>query len=100
MQPHPKFKRKGDDIVSSLSLKLSEALLGCSRAVETVLGSRMVTVPPCTQSGAQLVLQSAGAPRLGGAGRGNHVLDVLVAAPRQLTPDQLKLVEQLRDSGM
>lgn len=100
VEPHPRFKRKGDDIISRLPLKLSEALLGCSKTVDTVWGARSVTVPACTQPGAQLVVSGAGAPRLRGVGRGNHVLEVEMQAPTRLSSEQLKLLEQLRDSGM
>ena len=100
MEPHPRFRRKGDDILAKLPLKLSEALLGCSKAIETVWGSRSVRVPTCTQPGARIVVSGAGAPRLRGVGRGNHVLEVEMLAPQRLTAEQLQLVEKLRESGM
>jgi molecular chaperone DnaJ len=100
VEPHPKFRRKGDDIVSSLPLKLTEALLGCSKTVDTVWGSQEVKVPACTRAGAQLVLQGAGAPRLRGVGRGSHILQIDFEAPRTLSPEQRHLIEQLRMQGM
>jgi curved DNA-binding protein len=101
VEPHPRFQRKGNNIHSKLSLKLSEALLGCSKQVETVWALRRVTVPPCTQPGCQIVIEGEGAPRLGSnASRGHHVLEVSVVAPSRLTPEQMRLIESLRDSGI
>lgn len=47
--PHPRLRRKGADILSTLELRLSEALLGCSKMVETAWGQSSVRVPPGTE---------------------------------------------------
>ena len=100
VQPHPRFKRKGTDILAPLPLRLSEALLGCRKMVETAWGSRSLTVPPGTQGGAQLAIDGAGAPRIGAPGRGRHIAEIRVSLPHRLSAEQQALIEQLRDKGL
>ena len=43
--PHPVFKREGNDLVMSLNLKLSDALLGTKYPIQTLDGEIEVTIP-------------------------------------------------------
>lgn len=97
---HPRFKRRGADIVAPLELRLSEALLGCAREVETAWGKARVTVPPGTRPGATIALEGQGAPIVNSRGRGRHILEVTISLPRQLTAEQAALVQQLRKTGL
>jgi molecular chaperone DnaJ len=100
VQGHRKFTRKGDDIISKLELKLSEALLGCKKEVETAWGPKTVTVPEGTMASSKITIDSMGAPRLKGSGRGRHILEVSLKLPRRLTAEQARVVEELRESGL
>lgn len=100
MQSHRLFTRKGSDIHSKLELKLSEALLGCTKEVETAWGMKTVRIPAGTTSASRIPLDGMGAPRLQGSGRGRHVLNVSLKIPERLSNEQLSAVEQLRRSGL
>jgi molecular chaperone DnaJ len=100
VQQHPNFKRKGVDIWSDLRLKLSEAILGCSKTVDTVWGSRMVDVPRGTRPGSKIAIDGMGAPRLDGRGRGKHILEVVLDLPRSLNQAQLEAIEALQRLGL
>lgn len=100
MQGDRRFVRKGDDIISKLDLKLTEALLGCQKEIETAWGPKTITVPQGTTSSSKIAIDAMGAPRLKGSGRGRHILDVSLKLPQRLTPDQVKVVEELRRSGL
>jgi DnaJ-class molecular chaperone len=100
VQSHRLFTRKGSDIISKLELKLSEALLGCRKDVETAWGTRSVHIPPGTTASSKIYLDGMGAPRLQGSGRGRHVLNISLAIPPHLTGEQLQAVNQLRRSGL
>lgn len=94
------FIRKGDDIYSKLELKLSEALLGCKKEVETAWGPKAITVPEGTTASSRLTIDSMGAPRLKGSGRGRHILEIDLRLPQRLTSDQIRVVEELQKSGL
>jgi molecular chaperone DnaJ len=101
VQPHPRFRRRGADLISKLPLKLSEALLGCEKVVETVWGPRPVSVPQGTQNGANLPIAGAGAPRLGESGRrGNHICEVEIVMPKRLSKQQQEVIAQLKGAGL
>ncbi|KAG2485242.1 hypothetical protein HYH03_016028 [Edaphochlamys debaryana] len=90
--PHPKFRRQGADIYTSLELPLSQALLGTTVRVETLDGGVDLLVPPLTQQGDRLRIRARGVlvPRRGI--KGDHYVDVTVQLPRALTPRQRELL--------
>jgi DnaJ-class molecular chaperone len=60
VQPHPFFRREGDDIVLTLPISLKEAVLGAKIAVPTVAGTVNLAIPPNTSSGTRLRLKGRG----------------------------------------
>src|SRR5262249_60032279 len=61
IQPHPYFRREGDNVVLEVPLSLSEAVLGTKVDVPTLDGTKLtVKVPPGTSSGARLRLRGRG----------------------------------------
>lgn len=55
-----------------------------------------VTVPPAAQPGAVVRIDGRGLPRYDRHGRGDLNVRVIVDIPRQLSPQQRRLYEQLR----
>ena len=86
--------------MSRLELKLSEALLGCQKEVETAWGMRTVTVPEGTTASSRIAIEGQGAPRLNRGGRGRHILEVNLKLPQRLTSEQVRVIEDLRRSGL
>jgi curved DNA-binding protein len=61
VQPHPFFRREGNDVVLTAPLSVPEAVLGCKLDVPTLDGTKLtVKVPPGTSSGARLRLRGKG----------------------------------------
>ena len=58
----------------------------------------MLRVPPGTQSDKVFVLRERGVPRLRGGGRGDQLVRARVVTPRDLTPQQRRLFEQLAET--
>ena len=100
VQGHRIFSRRGEDIISKLDLKLSEALLGCKKEVETAWGMKTISVPEGTTAASRLTINGMGAPRLNGSGRGRHILEVTLQLPQRLTSDQVRVIEDLKRSGL
>lgn len=61
IEPHPYFRREGNDIILEVPISATEAILGTTVDVPTISGSRLsVKVPPGTSSGARLRLRGQG----------------------------------------
>jgi DnaJ-class molecular chaperone len=61
IQPHPYFRREGNDLILEVPIALAEAVLGAKVDVPTLDGTRLtVKVPPGTSSGARLRLRGRG----------------------------------------
>lgn len=94
---HPRLKREGADLFTSVAIDFASAALGVKVDVpcldkETV----KVTVPAGTQSGTALRLRSKGMPRLQGRGKGDLYVIVEVRTPTDLTPRQRELLKELK----
>lgn len=91
----PRFERHGDDLIYDLPLSFSQAALGAEVEVPTPYGAAMLKVQHGTQTGTLYRLRGKGLPRLGESGHGDLHVRVLVWTPAKLTPEQVKLFEQM-----
>ena len=98
VEPHKLFQRDGDDLVHNLELNIAQAALGEELEVPTLDETEPLHVPAGTQSGEVFVLRHKGVPHLRGGGRGDLLVRVQVMTPKNLTPEQKQLVEQLAES--
>lgn len=95
LRPHPRFQRRGDDLLVPVAISVAEAALGTRLAVAGLGGETIqVKVPPGTQSGTHLRLTGKGMPRLEGRGKGSLLVLVQVRTPTDLTPRQKELLEE------
>jgi molecular chaperone DnaJ/curved DNA-binding protein len=97
VQPHPRFERKGDDLVTDVPVPLDDAVLGGEVEVQTVEGKRIaITIPPLTQNGRTIRLGGLGMPKLDGKARGDLLARVRVVLPEELSDRERELFEKLR----
>ena len=99
VRPHPRFERRGDDLVEEVGVPLEDAVLGGEAQVQTIAGKRIaVKIPPLTQNGRSIKLAGLGMPRLDGKpkGHGDLYVRVRVVLPEKLTDRERALFEQLR----
>jgi DnaJ-class molecular chaperone len=103
--PHPRFERKGDDLIEEVAVPVEDAVLGGEVEVQTIAGKRIaMKVPPLTQSGRQIKLKGLGMPVLdgkakaGGRAAGDLYAKVRVVIPEQITDRERELFEQLREA--
>jgi molecular chaperone DnaJ len=94
VRDHPIFVREGTDIVCEVPVSFPQAALGAELEVPTLDGTARVKIPPGTQSGHVIRLKGKGIPELGGYGRGDQVVRVVVETPRKLSPRQRELLEE------
>jgi curved DNA-binding protein len=98
LAPHPRFERKGRDLYTRVAIPLTTALLGGEAEVTTLGGKSLrLKIPPTTQNGQVFRLKGHGMPSAGKpAEHGDLYATVDVQLPRELTPEQRKLFEELR----
>lgn len=99
VKPHPYFRRIDNDIYLDLPLSLTEAGLGAKVEIPTLEGKTVLTVPAGTPSGAKLRLKNLGVKPPGDAPRGHQYAVIRIVPPKQLTPEQARLLEQFRAAG-
>ncbi|MFW5748318.1 MAG: DnaJ C-terminal domain-containing protein [Chloroflexota bacterium] len=93
------FRRDGDDLHVDINVDAFTAMLGGEVRVPTMVREVKLKVPPGTQSGQKLRLGGKGMPKLRQKGQhGDLFAQVQISVPRDLTPSQRKLVEQLKNS--
>lgn len=97
---HRKFRRKGNDIYSNETIRISQALLGDKIEVETIDGFVKIKIPQGIQSGTFLKIKGKGINRLRGFGRGDHLIGINVAIPEKISREQRKLIEKLKEEGL
>jgi molecular chaperone DnaJ len=98
---HEFFRRKGDELLITVSVNVAQAALGHVASVPALVeeGETEVdlTIPSGTQPGEVLTVRNYGVPRQRG-GRGDMKVMVEVNVPDRLTPKQRQLFEQLADT--
>lgn len=95
LKPHPLFTLEGDNIVSELQISPAMAVLGGEVTVETLDGPVHINVPPLSQTGRMLRLRERGLPKLKVTVRGDHMVRLKVNIPKQVSPEEKSLYEQL-----
>lgn len=99
VQPDPRFRREGYDIISEEEILFSQAALGTVVNVETVDGEVKLRVPAGTQPETVIRLREKGVPHVRGSGRGDHYVRIKIVVPKHLTRRQKELLEEFEEEG-
>jgi molecular chaperone DnaJ len=94
VQPHPLFRRQGDDLHVVVPLAVHEAALGAKIEVPSLDGSVRLRVPPGTQSGQRFHLRERGVPSPSDGRRGDLVVEVRLVLPRTLDERSKELLRE------
>lgn len=100
VEPHPKFKRRGDDVYYEETVNFSEAVLGTKKDIPTLAGVVELKIPAGTQNGKLLRLKGLGIPHLNKRGKGDMYVKVNVRIPEKITKKQKELIEKLKEEGL
>lgn len=92
---HPEFRREGADILATVPVSLTDAVLGGRITVPTLEGPVTMTLPPGSSSATRLRLRGRGVPKERGE-RGDQIVTIEIRVPRALSPRQRELFEELR----
>jgi molecular chaperone DnaJ len=100
VRPDKRFEREGFDILNEKEITFSQAALGTAVEIETVDGAVELKIPAGIQSGEVIRLRNKGVPHLGGSGRGDHLVTIIVKTPRKLSKRAKRLLEELEEEGI
>lgn len=87
---HPRFSFDGKDIICETSVEISEAALGGSITVPTLIGSKKLHIPPGTQSGQVFRMKGMG---LGG----DQFIRIWVKTPKVVSERERKIFRHLKE---
>ncbi|WP_420367421.1 molecular chaperone DnaJ [Curtobacterium sp. L1-20] len=95
---HDAFSRDGDDLLATLEVQMTDAVLGTNATIDGLDGPVELEVRPGVQSADVLVIKDRGITKLRGTGRGDLRVGVQVVTPTKLSHKERQLVEQLAKS--
>lgn len=96
VEPHPTIARRGDDLVSELTLGYSQLVLGDKVAVPTLDEPVTIKIPAGTEPGEVFRIRGGGIARDSGFGRGDHLVKIRVAIPKRPSSSFKRAVEALQ----
>ncbi len=94
LRKHPRFRVRGDDLITQLPVSPWEAALGATVELQTLDGRAQVKVPAGSSCGRRLRLRGEGMPRTGGT-RGDLLAEVRIVVPKRLSRAERKAFEEL-----
>ena len=95
VRPHKTLRREGSHIYSSITIDVTEAVLGTEVEIETVDGEHTLRIAAGTQPGSVVKLRGKGVPRIRRPDRGDHHVTVEVKMPSRLGKRQRQLYQEL-----
>jgi molecular chaperone DnaJ len=97
-EEHAELIREGNDLIYNLFISIPDAIVGTHVEVPTVDNNVKIKIEPGTQPGKILRLRGKGLPEVNGYGRGDLLVNVNVWIPKNMTRDEIKLFEKLKES--
>ena len=99
VQPSTKFRRDGFNLVTDLSIKVTDALLGAEYTVETLDGPHTLTLQPLKAIDEIVRVKGKGVPQ-GHGKRGDLLVRLRVELPQKLSSESQDLLKKLKGEGI
>lgn len=99
VKPDPAFTREGNNLITSLQIKLTDALLGGEYKVRTLDGEEKIAVPAGVEHGEMIRVRGAGVPN-GRSSRGDLLVRIDILFPKKLSSAAKKIIQELRNEGL
>jgi molecular chaperone DnaJ len=98
VEQHAELEIDGQNLIHNLHISFVDAVLGTTVEVPTIEGKAKFKIPPGTQAGKIFKLNGKGLPAVNAYGKGDQLILINVYTPTDLTGDERKLLEKLRES--
>jgi len=99
VQPDPVFRKEGTNIVMTLDVKLSDALLGATYSVKTLDGDIEVKIPTGISHNEVLRVREKGVP-IDSRRRGDLLIRIHITIPQKLSKLAKEAIQTLRKEGV
>lgn len=97
---HATFRKDGQNLITDLKIKLSDALLGAEYQLKTLDGTITVKIPAHVAFGETLRVKGKGVPNDRGSSRGDILIRVIIELPKSLSKNAKKMIEELKEEGV
>ena len=92
------YRREGLDLIAPVPINIAQATLGSRVSVKTLNGTKVaIKIPPGTASGKRFRVRGQGIEKDGG--RGDLIVQIEVAVPEKLTPEQAEAMKAFAEAG-
>ena len=95
----PAITREGSQLLSTLNVKLTDALLGGTYKVTTLDGEVSIKIPSGVTHGEMLRIKGKGVPT-SGTSRGDFLVRIAIDIPQKLSRKAKKLIADLKEEGI
>lgn len=99
VRPHPTITKDGNDLVTTISIPLSSALLGTTIHIESLGESLPLHIPAGISHGEILKIKGKGVP-YGKSKRGDIVAIIHITIPKKLSKNARQHIEELKKEGL
>ncbi len=97
VRPHPVFKREGTTLYLEKEISVWDALVGTSTEIQTLDNKTLsINIPAGTQPETILRIPGEGLPQMRTRQKGNMMLKIKVAIPKNLTQSQIDTINKLK----
>lgn len=96
---HSLFRREGANLLTDLSIRLSDALLGAEYPLKTLDGEIKIKIPAGINSGEVLRVKGKGVGLKTGR-RGDLLIKIIVKIPAKISRKSREIIEKLREEGL
>ena len=95
---HDVFSRNGDDLLATLEVQMTDAILGTTATLAGLDGEVEIELKPGAQSADIVTVKDRGITRLRGGGRGDLKVGIQVVTPVRLNSKESQLIKQFAES--
>lgn len=97
VEKSPDLEIDGQNVIYNLHISFVDAALGTTVEVPTIEGKAKFKIPAGTQAGKVFRLSGKGVPAVNSYGRGDQLILINVFTPTELTSEEKKILENLRE---
>ena len=95
---HDIFSRNGDDLLATLEVQMTDAILGTTVKLAGLDGELAIDLKPGVQSADIVTVKDRGITRLRGGGRGDLKVGIQVVTPVRLNSKESQLIKEFAES--
>ena len=101
VREHSRYRREGTSLIIEREVNVWDALLGASIDIQTLDNKTLsIKLPPGTQPDTVLSCKGEGLPNMRTRQRGNMLIRIKVSIPKILNPEQINLIQQIKQGNI